>query len=119
MKLGNWNSPPQVVYIRTVDNDPVISLSFNDDLLVLGDVNGELHIIDVKNLQFPPGEHTVTWDKDIELSLDGVSKMRYNSTLRTHDYRSFIWACKSDSYRLFSGDEKGKIIIHDFLMFDS
>ena len=40
------------------------------------------------------------------------------SLIRTHEYRAFIWACKTDAYRIFSGDETGKIIVHDYLMFE-
>lgn len=45
----------------------------------------------------------------------GVSLL---GTLRTHAYRDFVWAVKTDCYRIFSGDETGKIVIHDFLMLD-
>ena len=37
-----------MVYLRTPDNDPVISLHLTPALLVLGDVNGELHRVQVR-----------------------------------------------------------------------
>ena len=37
----------QVIYMRTRDNDPVISLHLSESFLTLGDVNGELHRIEV------------------------------------------------------------------------
>jgi len=113
LKLG-CDRMPQVVYIRTRDNDPVISLSFNHKFLILGDTNGELHIIQVENLVFPEsGEVTV------ELGSEGnMHGLAFVGTIRTHEYRAFIWACKTDPYRIFSGDETGKIIVHDFLMFE-
>ena len=42
MKLDSCG-PPRVVYLKTSDNDPVISICLQQDLLTLGDVNGELH----------------------------------------------------------------------------
>lgn len=33
--------------MRTRDNDPVISLHLSESFLILGDVNGELHRIEV------------------------------------------------------------------------
>jgi len=114
LKLG-WDRVPQVVYFKTRDNDPVISLSFNEKFLIFGDTNGEIHIIDILNLVFPEnGELIVELSKDTENS-NGIL---YIGTIRTHDYRAFIWACKTDPYRIFSGDETGKIIIHDYLMFE-
>jgi len=105
---------PAVVYIKTRDNDPIISIAFNDKFLILGDTNGELHIVDIKDLSFPTqGEVTVElWNTENEFGVKSVS------TIRTHEYGAFIWACKSDPYRIFSGDENGKIIVHDFLMFE-
>jgi len=90
-----------VVYIKTRDNDPVISLSFNEKFLILGDTNGELHIIGVENIEFPEsGEVT------IELGKEGNHHgLVFVDTIRTHEYRAFIWACKTDPYRIFSGDE--------------
>ena len=38
----------------------------------------------------------------------GVSLL---GTLRTHEYRDFVWAVKGDSYRLLSGDETGGHLI--------
>jgi len=117
LQLGNWSSRPRVIYIKTHDNDPVISLSFNKSFLILGDVNGELHIINVENLKFDSVN-----DARFCTSSDSpckVSNISFTGTLRTHEYRSFIWAIKSDSYRLLSGDDTGKIIIHDFLMYET
>ncbi len=46
-----------MVYFKTPDNDPVISLHFADPrFLFLGDVNGEIHIIDIRNIQFTEKE---------------------------------------------------------------
>eukprot|EP00092_Neocalanus_flemingeri_P029879 GFUD01032444.1.p1 GENE.GFUD01032444.1~~GFUD01032444.1.p1 ORF type:complete len:435 (+),score=91.99 GFUD01032444.1:46-1350(+) len=112
LKLG-WDKLPQVVYLRTRDNDPVISLSFNEKFLILGDVNGELHVVDVEKIVFPEsGEVT------IELGKESENGVVFVGTIRTHEYRAFIWACKTDPYRIFSGDETGKIIVHDYLMFE-
>ena len=108
---------PSVVFLRTRDNDPIISISFRDDTLVLGDTNGELHILRVAELQFPEtGEVTVELRGE-----DGAAPghgVQFVSTIRTHEYRAFIWAVKTDGYRVFSGDETGKIIVHDYLMFE-
>lgn len=110
------SGPPQVIYINTSDNDPVISLCMTSSLLTLGDVNGELHRIDVEELEFPEqGEVTVSLPAAKESKQHGI---RYLGTLRTHAYRDFVWAVKSDPYRIFSGDETGKIVIHDYLMLD-
>jgi len=114
LKLG-WDRVPQVVYFKTRDNDPVISLSFNEKFLLLGDTNGEIHIIDILSLVFPEnGEVIIELSKDVENN-NGII---YVGTIRTHEYRAFIWACKTDPFRIFSGDETGKIIIHDYLMFE-
>ncbi len=46
-----------MVYFKTPDNDPVISLHFADPrFLFLGDVNGEIHIIDIRQIQFTEKE---------------------------------------------------------------
>ncbi len=46
-----------MVYFKTPDNDPVISLHFADPrFLFLGDVNGEIHIIDIRHIQFTEKE---------------------------------------------------------------
>jgi len=112
LKLG-WDRVPQVVYFKTRDNDPVISLSFNDKFLILGDTNGELHIVDVKSIEFPESGEVI-----IELDKGAANGVKFVGTIRTHEYRAFIWACKTDPYRIFSGDETGKIIVHDYLMFE-
>lgn len=117
LKLGGGDRVQQVVYIKTKDNDPVISLSFNQKFLILGDTNGELHVIQVENIVFPEsGEVTI----ELGSEGDGGDKqgLVFVGTIRTHEYRAFIWACKTDPYRIFSGDETGKIIIHDFFMFE-
>jgi hypothetical protein len=45
------------VYFKTPDNDPVISLHFADPrFLFLGDVNGEIHIVDIRHIQFTEKE---------------------------------------------------------------
>jgi len=152
MALGQ--GPPQVIYLRTPDNDPVISLHLTPSLLVLGDVNGELHRVQVGGIKFPEsGEVTVELARggeekgggggegeggegageaeggavgggeggvgggggEVAEFAHGVSLL---GTLRTHEYRDFVWAVKGDSYRLLSGDETGKIVVHDFLMLD-
>lgn len=33
--------------------------------------------------------------------------------------RDFVWALNTDGFRLFSGDETGQIIVHDFLHVDA
>ena len=106
---------PAVVYFKTRDNDPIISISFNsNNIITLGDTNGELHIVNVEKLKFPDkGEVTVNLaDNENEWGVEFIT------TIRTHEYRSFVWACKTDCYRMFSGDESGKIIVHDYLMFE-
>ena len=110
----NPNQFPGVIYLKTRDNDPVISIAFNEKFLILGDTNGELHIVNIEELTFPDqGQVTVElWNNQNQVGV------KFISTIRTHEYGSFIWACKSDPYRLFSGDENGKIIVHDFLMFE-
>jgi len=114
LKLG-WDRAPQVVFLKTRDNDPVISLSFNEKFLILGDTNGELHIANVEKIVFPEsGEVTIELGSESEQE-HGV---KFVGTIRTHEYRAFIWACKTDPYRIFSGDETGKIIVHDYLMFE-
>jgi len=138
LKLGE--GPPQVVYMRTRDNDPVISLHLSESFLTLGDVNGELHRIEVWGMCFPnSGEVTVNLgcerkdegeDGQVVVLADGgeevmgvveeASKWGISSlgTLRSHAYRDFVWAVKADTYRIFSGDETGKIFIHDYLMLE-
>lgn len=105
---------PAVIYLKTRDNDPIISIAFSGKFLILGDTNGELHLVNIEHLSFPTqGEVTVElWNDQNEFGVRPIS------TIRTHEYGSFIWACKSDPYRIFSGDENGKIIVHDFLMFE-
>jgi len=107
------NKFPVVVFLKTRDNDPVISVSFNDKMLVMGDTNGELHIVNVSKLNFPERS-----DVTVDLGFDNDYGVQFVSTIRTHEYRAFIWACKTDAYRIFSGDETGKIIVHDYLMFE-
>ena len=41
------NMISKVIYMRTRDNDPVISLHLSNSYLTLGDVNGELHRLEV------------------------------------------------------------------------
>jgi len=139
LKMGE--GPPQVIYMRTRDNDPVISLHLSDSFLTLGDVNGELHRIEVWDMHFPDsGEVTVNLGSErkdegqegqVVVLADGgeevigvvedSSKWGISSlgTLRSHAYRDFVWAVKADTYRIFSGDETGKIFIHDYLMLES
>jgi len=102
------HSPPRVYYLRTQYNDPVISIHLTDSHIILGDVNGEIHVISIQNLQF----YHVEKFTDLEEENDEF-KLVY--TLRSHAYRDFIWALKFDGFRLYSGDETGKIIVHDFL----
>ena len=105
---------PSVIYLKTRDNDPIISMSFHDNILVMGDTNGELHIVKVDKLQFPDTTNEVT----VELGQENDYGVQFVSTIRTHEYSFFVWAVKTDSYRIFSGDETGKIIVHDYLMFE-
>jgi len=138
LRLGE--GPPQVIYMRTRDNDPVISLHLSNSYLTLGDVNGELHRLEVWNLRFPEsGEVTINLGserknegkegqvvvlaeggEEIMGTVEEASKWGISSlgTLRSHAYRDFVWAVKADTYRIFSGDETGKIFIHDFLMLE-
>jgi hypothetical protein len=51
--------PPRVVYFKTQDNDPVISLHFSTRFLFLGDVNGEIHVIDIGDIEFNEKEFFV------------------------------------------------------------
>jgi len=102
-------TPPRVHYLRTPDNDPVISIYLTSSHVILGDINGEIHVISIQNIQFNQVE------KFTDLGTDG-SELLY--TLKSHAYRDFIWALKFDGYRLFSGDETGKIIVHDFFNVD-
>jgi len=104
-------SPPRIVYIRTEDNDAVISIQLTSRFLFLGDVNGELHIFDVERIKFTADEVTVN------ISDEAINCIKVGR-LKTHDYRDFIWALKFDGFRLFSGDDTGRIIVHDFLSFD-
>ena len=113
MKLGTERTP-QVIFIKTRDNDTVISIAFNENFLILGDTNGELHIINTKSLCFPENGEMIV---DLEQRTEQCD-LHFVGTIRTHEYRAFIWACKSDPYRIFSGDETGKIIVHDYLMFE-
>jgi len=107
--------PPQLLYLRTPDNDPVISLAFSRRGLVLGDTNGELHTVSIAGAQFPAvGERTVQLGAE-----GGEAGVELIATSRSHEYRAFIWACQTDAYRVFSGDELGKILVHDYLMYDS
>lgn len=115
MKLDS-SGPPRVVYLKTSDNDPVISICLQQDLLTLGDVNGELHRVDVTDLKFPDqGEVIISLENKEDAFNYGIKHL---GTLRTHAYRDFVWAVKGDSYRIFSGDETGKIMIHDYLMLE-
>ena len=109
----NPNRFPSIIYLRTRDNDPIISISFNNKTLILGDTNGELHIVNVSSLVFPDREVTVELGDN-----ENIHGVKFVSTIRTHEYWACIWALKTDSYRVFSGDETGKIIIHDYLMFE-
>jgi len=103
--------PPALLYINTPDKDPVISISFSADYLILGDINGELHVVNISEMKFPSAGETST----VELGKDNEVGITYIGTIRSHQYGSFVWAVKSDSYRIFSGDDTGKIIVHDFL----
>lgn len=127
LMLLDSEGPPRVIYFRTRDNDPVISLSLANNILTLGDVNGELHRVDLSSVQLPEqGEVTVCLEGDAALDAGECRGpgallergLRFLGTLRTHCYRDFVWAVKADCYRTFSGDEVGKIVIHDFLMLD-
>ncbi|XP_023346593.1 uncharacterized protein LOC111715495 [Eurytemora carolleeae] len=102
-------SPPFIprIYFRTPDNDPVISIQLTSRFLILGDINGEIHLINVENLDIPSGESF----RDLKPS--------DITTLRSHGYRDFVWALNTDGFRLFSGDETGQIIVHDFLHVDA
>jgi len=106
--VANLNySPPRFHYFRTQDNDAVISLCMTSTHLILGDINGEIHIIDIQDLPFPEIE---TFS---DLEERGQNRLLY--TLKSHNYRDFIWALKFDGFRLYSGDDTGRIIVHDFL----
>jgi len=121
---------PRVVYFRTKDNDPVISLHLTKTHLILGDVNGEIHIIDISAIKFdgdetyidletePPADEQATTDCDETVVDKPIPCCRLLKTIRSHGYRDFVWALKFDGFRIFSGDETGKIIVHDFLSYD-
>eukprot|EP00088_Acartia_fossae_P019196 TRINITY_DN2116_c0_g1_i2.p1 TRINITY_DN2116_c0_g1~~TRINITY_DN2116_c0_g1_i2.p1 ORF type:complete len:501 (+),score=63.18 TRINITY_DN2116_c0_g1_i2:33-1535(+) len=98
--------PPRVNYIRTPDNDPVISIHLTSSHVILGDINGELHVISIEELK---------WNEVERITDLGSEPHHLLYTLKSHAYRDFIWALKFDGFRLFSGDETGKIIVHDFL----
>jgi len=102
---------PAILYIKTKDKDSVISVSLSREYLILGDVNGELHLIDISHLRFPAPGLT----PQVELGKDNEYGVRFLATLRSHEYGAFVWAVKADSYRIFSGDENGKIIVHDYM----
>jgi len=106
--VANLNySPPRFHYFRTQDNDAVISLTMTSSHLILGDINGEIHIVDIEDLPFP----VIETFSDLEER--GESRLLY--TLKSHNYRDFIWALKFDGFRLYTGDDTGRIIVHDFL----
>jgi len=105
---------PRIVYFRTKDNDPVISVQLKTNYLILGDVNGEIHIVNISGINFNGGETFV----DLEEGRLHPSGCHLLKTLKSHGYRDFIWSLKFDGFRIFSGDETGKIIVHDFLCYD-
>jgi hypothetical protein len=93
-----------VVYFKTQDNDPVISLHFSAHFLFLGDVNGEIHVIDIRDIEFTEKEFFVDFKRPVEGSEEEerpVSEQgcRFVTTLRSHAYSAFIWSIQSDGFR--------------------
>ena len=97
--------PPRVVYFKTQDNDPVISLHFSARFLFLGDVNGEIHIIDIQGIEFTEQEFFVDFklpmvdEGDKEERVVSQQGCRLVTTLRSHAYSAFIWSIQSDGFR--------------------
>jgi len=97
----------------TYQNDTVISVNLSLNYLILGNVFGALQVVDISQIKFPsPGERPV-----VELGMENKIGVRYMGTIRSHTYRGLVLAVKADSYRTFSGDETGKIIVHDYMKY--
>ena len=79
--------PPRVVYFKTKDNDPVISLHFSPRFLFLGDVNGEIHVVDIKDLEFTEKEYFVDFK---DLPEDGSRVQVRNKIFRIWTGESFL-----------------------------
>ncbi len=82
--------------METRFQDNVTSLDVTEDRVVVGDVNGEVHVCS-----------TDRFGSNKDLAPDFVLESG-------HSYRSFVWCVKMDAERIFSGDQDGKIVVHDF-----
>jgi len=107
---------PSIVNLKTNDgswHDSVISVNLSLNYLIFGTVVGELHMVDISQLKFPSQGATSV----VELGKENEFGVKHVGTIRTHEYGVFVWAVKADSYRIFSGDETGKIIVHDYMKY--
>ena len=63
--------------MRTRDNDPVISLHLSDSYLTLGDVNGELHRLEVSQLLQLLSEINNKCPKGVELEVSRIRRSHH------------------------------------------
>ncbi len=82
--------------LETYFKDNVTSLDVSEERVVVGDVNGEVHVCSVDRFGA-----NFNWLPDFSLESG-------------HEYKSFVWCVKVDAERIFSGDQDGKIVVHDF-----
>ncbi len=80
--------------VMTRFTDNVTSLDVSPDFVVIGDVNGEIHICHRHTFG-----HTGQPDYVLETG---------------HCYGAFVWCVQIDAGRIFSGDSDGKLVVHDF-----
>lgn len=83
-------------HMGTRYGDNITSLDASADRVVAGDVNGEVHVCSWANF----GKNK-----------DSLPDYTLESG---HADKSFVWCVKADAERMFSGDQDGKLVVHDF-----
>ncbi len=87
--------------------DNVTSLAVRDDVVIVGDVNAEIHCLDRKQLEKEDSE-----GKKKQKTNPNYDPLRF--VLEDgHQYKEYIWTVNADAARVFSGDSLGKLVIHD------
>ena len=115
-RLDQWPLIP-LIHFHTGNTDPISSIFMDLEILILGSFTGDLHRIDIKDVE----KSTINTDIVIIRLHDVIEKkkfgIQYLGCLKK-DSDAVVWTVKADCYRVFCGDETGKIRIHDFLMFE-
>ena len=89
------NDVERIGVVHSRFNDCITSLSVTSDVAVFGDKNGEISCV--------------------KLPISGKTEFVLESG---HEFGCYVWAVQVDSVRIFSGDSRAKMVVHDFWNYD-